>query len=113
SMTSKSTSVLTYAWAEVSSDRTMCSAVILRILLSGTDDSEPTAAVAAALTRGAGGGGDEADAAGRTGASEEPPAERRWSSTSLRVMRPPTPVPLTSDGSTPASSSSRLTTGDS
>ena len=46
------------------------------------------------------------------GAAAGPPA-RRWDSTSARVMRPPTPVPVIAAGSTPASSTSLRTTGDS
>ncbi len=114
----------------------MCSAVRRRMLSKGTISS-PTgrAAGAAACSRAAGtgvtgavaagaggavarGGGDStregAVGAGAEGAAgaEGPCRAAAAARTSLRVMRPPSPLPCTSLASRPYSLSSRRTTGD-
>ena len=88
----------------------MCSAVIVRILLSGTVVSAPGAVAAARRLRPGRRAGAGAAAAGAAGAPGQPGAAgggaagRRpgWrgcaSSASERVMRPPMPVPVTVRG---------------
>ena len=73
----------------------------------------------AAATVGAGGvggaGAGVGSGAGAGAGAGVVPAERvsTTASTSSRVIRPPTPVPVTSEGSMPLSASRRRTTGDS
>src|SRR5581483_8715015 len=81
----------------------MCSAVRRRMFEKGTTVSAPRSPRVTGDVTGAGaaGGGLPARRASIT------------ASTSLRVMRPPAPVPLIWEGSRPCSASSRRTTGDS
>ena len=95
----------------------MCSAVRRRMLSNGTISSPDARATGARPTRrggrrrGGAGGGAGAGGAARRGAA---PGRGRAaaSSTSLRVMRPPSPVPRICAGSRPCSAIMRRTSGD-
>src|ERR1700722_16963393 len=126
---SKSTSLAMNACGEVAFDRTMCSAVRRRILEKGTiwspaDRNEATDTVGAGAARATGGagaawltggadgaaGGVGADGAGGGAAARRASTTR---SASSRVMRPPEPVPVTSDSLMPFSARSLRTIGES
>src|SRR3984957_4297924 len=126
---SKSTSLAMNACGEVAFDRTMCSAVRRRILEKGTiwspaDRNEATDTVGAGAARATGGagaawltggadgaaGGVGADGAGGGAAARRASTSR---SASSRVMRPPEPVPVTSDSLMPFSARSLRTIGES
>src|SRR5580704_4521073 len=115
------------AWGDVAFERTMCSAVRRRMLEKGTIWS-PAARNEAMETGGAcgvramGDAGDAGDAwtggaadgDGAAGAGGGVAVRRastaRWASS--RVMRPPEPVPVTSDSLIPFSANSLRTMGD-
>src|SRR4051794_28936228 len=84
----------------------MCSAVRRRMLSNGVRSS-PVAGEAATGGRGTGRGTDRA-----SGAPRAPSPDRDAASTSRRVIRPPSPLPVKVEGSSPRSSIRRRTTGD-
>ncbi len=120
---SKSTRTDVYTCALVAFDRTMCSAVRRRMLSNGTISSPDARTTGTAAGAGAGAGvgagsGASAGVAGTdvggetTGADTFVAWPRPAATTSLRVMRPPSPVPRTCAGSSPCSAIMRRTSGD-
>ena len=120
---SKSTRTDVYTCALVAFDRTMCSAVRRRMLSNGTTSSprrarDRCAAGAGAAARAARQARARRPARVRRGraagarARGAGAAARRPRATSLRVMRPPSPVPRICAGSRPCSAIMRRTSGD-
>src|SRR5687768_11123887 len=94
----------------------MCSAVRRRMLENGTTSSRPVAETAGAGAGAAardGAAGSGAGAAGLGAGAGVGPRPLITASTSARVIRPPAPVPVIVDASSPFSAISRRTTGES
>ena len=108
---SKSTSMAVSTWGEVCWERTMCSPVRLRMLFRGS--MEVPSAVAFTRIGARGAGAAAAAGAGGAGAGVVPALDSAAARTSLRVMRPPGPVPVRAAGSRSCLWMRRRTSGES